>query len=95
MSRDRIADIWGRRTPHPAGTTWPARVDQFLVDGVAEDEIERWVRGACLLCSNGCGAEVAVLDNTIVGIRGTATAAAAFGEAPYRLSSDPSSRSPR
>jgi len=47
-------------------------VDEFLVDGVSEAEVQRWVRGACLLCSNGCGIEVAVRDGTIVGVRGRA-----------------------
>jgi anaerobic selenocysteine-containing dehydrogenase len=69
---DRVVDIWGTRTPHAAGGSWPARVDQFLVDGVAESDVESWVRGACLLCSNGCGVEVAVAGGRIVGIRGRA-----------------------
>jgi anaerobic selenocysteine-containing dehydrogenase len=72
MSEDRIADIWGVRTPHGAGTPWPERVDEFLLDGVREADVENWVRGACLLCSNGCGLEVAVADGRMVGVRGRA-----------------------
>jgi anaerobic selenocysteine-containing dehydrogenase len=72
MPSGRISDIWGERTPYPSGSRWPARVDQHLVDGVGPDDVERWVRGACLLCSNGCGVEVAVAGDRIVGIRGRA-----------------------
>ena len=42
---DRIADIYGLRTPHARGTVWPARVDQYLEPGVEES----WVQSACLL----------------------------------------------
>jgi anaerobic selenocysteine-containing dehydrogenase len=69
---DRINDIWGERTPHPRGTVWPARVDQHLEDGVAEKDVDRWVQSACLLCSNGCGADIAVKDGRMVGVRGRA-----------------------
>ena len=69
---ERIVDIWGARTPHRGGTPWPTRVDQFLIGGVIEADVDRWVRGACLLCSNGCGLEVAVADGQIVGVRGRA-----------------------
>ncbi|OHV06494.1 molybdopterin oxidoreductase family protein [Mycobacterium talmoniae] len=72
MPPDRIADIWGARTPHASGTAWPVRVDEYLADGVTASEIERWVRGACLLCSNGCGLEIAVRDGRMVGVRGRA-----------------------
>jgi ferredoxin-nitrate reductase len=72
MGTDRVADIWGARTPHRGGTPWPLRVDQFLVDGVQDADVERWVRGACLLCSNGCGLEIAVADGRMVGVRGRA-----------------------
>ena len=41
---DRINDIWGERTPHPRGTVWPARVDQHLEDGLAEQDVDRWVQ---------------------------------------------------
>src|SRR3954468_15671978 len=69
---DRVADIWGPRTPHPRGTVWPARVDVPLDDGLAEDDVDRWVRSACVLCSNGCGCDIAVKDGRMVGVRGRA-----------------------
>ncbi|MEU4098720.1 nitrate reductase [Streptomyces sp. NPDC026673] len=72
MNTDRIDDIWGPRTPHTGGSVWPHRVDQFLIDGVREADVDVWVRGACLLCSNGCGLEVAVRDGHMVGVRGLA-----------------------
>jgi ferredoxin-nitrate reductase len=68
---DRIADIWGARTPHDRGARWPARVDQFLADGVDEETVE-WVQSACVLCSMDCGLDVAVRDGRIVGVRGRA-----------------------
>jgi ferredoxin-nitrate reductase len=39
---------------------------------VPEDEVERWVQSACVLCSNGCGLDIAVKDDRIVGVRGRA-----------------------
>src|SRR3954453_1035786 len=69
---DRVADIWGPRTPHPRGTVWPARVDVHLDDGLAEDDVDRWVQSACVLCSNGCGCDIAVKDGRMVGVRGRA-----------------------
>jgi ferredoxin-nitrate reductase len=73
MSRtDRISDVWGDRTPYAPGQAWPTRVDSFLADGVTEDEVDRWVSSACLLCSNGCGLEIAVKDDRMVGVRGRA-----------------------
>ncbi|HEU5161171.1 MAG TPA: nitrate reductase [Streptosporangiaceae bacterium] len=68
---DRVADIWGERTPFGAGEQWPTRVDQYLVDGVAEADVE-WVQSACVLCSNGCGMDIAVHDGRMVGVRGRA-----------------------
>ena len=70
---DRIADLWGERTPHARGTVWPARVDLHLEEGVREEDVERWVQSACLLCSNGCGCDIAIKDGRMVGIRGRAT----------------------
>jgi anaerobic selenocysteine-containing dehydrogenase len=70
---DRVADIWGDRTPHARGTVWPARVDMFLEEGVDEAAVDRWVQSACLLCSNGCGCDIAVKDGRMVGVRGRAT----------------------
>lgn len=68
-SANRIADIWGERTPYEAGAAWPQRVDSYLADGVAEDKVKQWVRSACLMCSNGCGLEFGVADGKIVGVR--------------------------
>src|SRR4051794_6273150 len=69
---DRRADVWGTRTPHPAGEAWPERVDLCLADGITPEDVERWVPSACVLCSNGCGADIAVKDGRMVGIRGRA-----------------------
>ena len=68
MSVDRIADIWGERTPHARDTAWPVRVDSFLPTG----DPERWVQSACLLCSNGCGIDLGVSAGRVVGVRGRA-----------------------
>jgi ferredoxin-nitrate reductase len=70
--QQRIDDIWGSRTPFGSGAAWPVRVDQHLVAGVTEAEVDRWVRSACVLCSFGCGLEIAVKDERIVGVRGRA-----------------------
>ncbi len=69
---DRVADIWGDRTPHANGTVWPARVDLHLRDGLTEADVDRWVQSACVLCSNGCGCDIAVKDGQMVGVRGRA-----------------------
>ena len=69
---NRIAGIWGARTPFEAGAAWPERVDSYLADGVTEATVERWVRSACLMCSNGCGLEFGVASGKIVGVRGRA-----------------------
>jgi hypothetical protein len=69
---DRIADPWGGRTPYARGAQWPARVDTFLADGVAEDEVERWVPTASILHSNGDGLDIAVAGGRMVGVRGRA-----------------------
>jgi anaerobic selenocysteine-containing dehydrogenase len=69
---DRIADIWGSRTPYPRGGQWPTRVDLKLADGITEDDVDKWVQSACVLCSNGCGCDIAVKDGRMVGVRGRA-----------------------
>ncbi|MCU1688968.1 MAG: Formate dehydrogenase subunit alpha [Jatrophihabitantaceae bacterium] len=69
---DRIADIWGSRTPFQRGATWPVRVDQKLADGLSDADVDRWVQSACVLCSNGCGCDIAVKDGRMVGVRGRA-----------------------
>ncbi|SEP82616.1 nitrate reductase [Arthrobacter sp. OV608] len=69
---DRIADIWGTRTPFAQGDRWPVRVDQVLAKGLSEQDVDRWVQSACVLCSNGCGIDIAVKDGAMVGVRGRA-----------------------
>ena len=65
---DRVSDVWGTRT-HTGETSWPMRVDGHLEDGIDEGDVDRWVRSACVLCSYGCGVEIAVKGERIVGIR--------------------------
>jgi hypothetical protein len=68
MTRDSIADVWGPRTPHGPGADWPIRVDEQV-----EAPPDRcWVQAGCALCWNGCGCDIAVKDNCIVGGRGRA-----------------------
>src|SRR6187200_434463 len=66
----RIDDIWGERTPMGPQEPWPSRVDTYLQPGVGEADVDRWVPSACVLCSNGCGLDIAVKDDRIVGVRG-------------------------
>ncbi|RCW45939.1 anaerobic selenocysteine-containing dehydrogenase [Halopolyspora algeriensis] len=70
---DRIAEVWGTRTPYEQDQRWPVRVDQKLAEGVGDDDVDRWVQSACVLCSNGCGCDIAVKDGRMVGVRGRAT----------------------
>lgn len=42
-SRDSIEDIWGPRTPYVH--QWPTRVDH-----ACDEEPEKWVQSACVLC---------------------------------------------
>jgi formylmethanofuran dehydrogenase subunit B len=69
---DRIANPWGGRTPFGQHEEWPVRVDQFLEDGVSEDEVDRWVQTASILHSNGDALDIAVKDGRMVGVRGRA-----------------------
>src|SRR3954465_11104455 len=69
---DRIADVWGPRTPYEAGEPWPVRVDRYLADGLAEDDIDRWAQSASVLHPNGDAMDIAVKDGRIVGVRGRA-----------------------
>jgi len=62
---DRIADVWGARTPYPRGGDWPVRVDENV-----EGPVDRWVQSACVLCSHGCALDIGVHDGKIVGVRG-------------------------
>lgn len=70
VSRDRIAEPWGSRTPYGQGQTWPQRVDQFLADGIDEESVDRWVQSASILHSNGDALDIAVKDGAVVGVRG-------------------------
>src|SRR4051794_11189612 len=67
QSRNSIEDIWGPRTPFAGCNQWPERVDSRVSEAP-----ERWVQSACVLCSNGCGLDIGVRDNRIVGVRGRA-----------------------
>ena len=35
-------------------------MDAELADGIREEDVDRWVQSACVLCSNGCGLDIAV-----------------------------------
>ena len=37
---DRIANPWSERTPFGLSEDWPVRVDQFLENGVSEEEVD-------------------------------------------------------
>lgn len=69
---DRIENPWGERTPIARGGEWPVRVDQFLEDGLSEDEVDKWVQTASILHSNGDALDIAVKDGRIAGVRGRA-----------------------
>jgi anaerobic selenocysteine-containing dehydrogenase len=71
-AQDRITDVWGERTPYPRGGRWPERVDTHLADGVQEQDVERWVRTASTLHSNGDAFDLAVRAGAVVGVRGRA-----------------------
>jgi anaerobic selenocysteine-containing dehydrogenase len=44
-----------------------------------QNEPDAWVHSACILCSNGCGLDIAVKDSKIVGVRGNADHPVNFG----------------
>jgi len=69
---DRVADVWGPITAYGAGEVWPRRIDMKLADGVSANDVDHWVQSACVLCSNGCGMDIAVKDGKMVGVRGRA-----------------------
>lgn len=52
------------------------RVD---VNVSAQGEPDTWVHSACILCSNGCGLDIAVKQGRIVGVRGDARHPVNFG----------------
>jgi anaerobic selenocysteine-containing dehydrogenase len=68
VTRDRIAEPWGGRTPYGRGERWPTRVDTYLTDHA----VDHWVQSASVLHSNGDGMDIAVKDGRIVGVRGRA-----------------------
>lgn len=70
--RDGITQPWGTRTPYGPGEPWPVRVDSHLAEGVRPEDVDRWVRSAAVLHSNGDGLDIAVADGRIVGVRGRA-----------------------
>lgn len=43
------------------------------------DTPDKWVHSACILCSNGCGMDIAVKDGKIVGVRGNPDHPVSFG----------------
>lgn len=65
QTRDSIKDIWGERTPFEG--EWPERIDLQTTE-----EPDHWVQSACVLCSTGCGCDIAVKNGRIVGVRGRA-----------------------
>src|SRR6478672_8044752 len=61
-----------------------------------EGEPDRWVHSACLLCSNGCGLDIAVKDERIVGVRGILDHPVNFGHlGPKGVNAWVASNSPR
>lgn len=44
-----------------------------------DGEPDQWVHSACLLCSNGCGMDIALKDGAIVGVRGNVDHPVNFG----------------
>ena len=69
---DRVANPWGERTPFGRDQEWPVRVDQFLEEGVSEEDVNSWIQTASVLHSNGDALDIAVKDGHIVGVRGRA-----------------------
>jgi ferredoxin-nitrate reductase len=67
---DRIANLWGKRTPFGPSEEWPVRVDQFLEKALSENDVDRWIQTASVLHSNGDALDIAVKDGRIVGVRG-------------------------
>src|SRR6478672_9898935 len=65
QSRNSVQDVWGNRTPFVGADRWPQRNDYRFTE-----EPERWVRSACVLCSNGCGVDIGVRHHRIGGVRG-------------------------
>ena len=66
----RVANPWGERMPFGRDQEWPVRVDQFLEEGVSEEDVNSWVQTASVMHSNGDALDIAVKDGRIVGVRG-------------------------
>ena len=70
---DRIAGCLGTRAPHtPRDTAVAGARGPALDVGLADEDVDRWVQSACVLCSNGCACDIAVKDGRMVGVRGRA-----------------------
>lgn len=83
---DRVAAPLGGAARARAGAAWPVRVDLQLEDGLGEQAVDRWVQSACVLCSHGCGLEVAVQGRPDRGVRaGQRTGSTGAGWAPKGL----------
>ncbi|MFI6147003.1 nitrate reductase [Streptomyces sp. NPDC051109] len=67
---DRIAEPWGSRTPYDRHQNWPVRLDVHVAEGVAPEEVDRWVQTASILHSDGDAMDIAVKDGAVVGVRG-------------------------
>ncbi|MEW2372019.1 nitrate reductase [Streptomyces sp. NPDC006656] len=67
---DRIAEPWGTRTPYGRHQAWPARQDTYLAEGLGPEDVERWVRAASILHSDGDAMDIAVRGGAMVGVRG-------------------------
>lgn len=67
---DRIAEPWGERTPFASSEEWPVRVDTQLAEGLEPADVDQWVQSASLLHSNGDALDIAVRNESIVGVRG-------------------------
>lgn len=70
-------DVRGHHPPPPDAErpepVWPVRVDQYLEDGIATEDVDRWYQSASILTSNGDAMDIAVKDGRMVGVRGRAS----------------------
>lgn len=95
MDRDGISQPWGTRTPYGPGQQWPVRVDSYLADGLAEQDVDTWVRTAAVLHSNGDGMDLAVKDGRIVGSVAAPTTGSTTGASIPRTCSGGRRTTPR
>ena len=92
MKIDRIAEPWGTRTPYAPGQTWPIRVDQFLADGIAEADVDRWVQSASILTPTAArwtSASRTAGSSASAAGRWTGSTAAGSAQGPARLGGQP------